>query len=85
MSRTASYEIGLVFCNEAELTKQYRDAAPATKEYGQALAEAITQPYPEPRKHIKKVLLTTFTEYGEPIKTVDSGVFECNHEGKEQD
>lgn len=84
MGRPATkYEVGIEYCNDAELTHLHDDAAPATKEYGHLLAEAITQPYAPPRKHVRQATLTLLDQEMRKIITIKTPVFECEHPEEE--
>jgi len=79
MARSATYEVGVTFCNGRSFKHDHDKLHEAMQEYTQMLAVAV-----EPAlltvpdsKHVRMVTFIGFDELGEVTHHIDSGVFEC--------
>ena len=81
MARSATYEVGVTYCNGRSFKSDHDKLHEAMKEYTMFLANAVepalVHDYKPDAKHIRMVTFIGFDEAGEVTHHIDSGVFEC--------
>lgn len=87
------YQVALSYCDGQTFVHDYPDAATATKEYADHLAEAFEPTEDDEiveaegltplkdRRHVRQVTLIKYDEKGVLVRHIDSGVMndDCSH------
>jgi hypothetical protein len=72
--------VGLTYCNKTEFVHEWETPIEAIEEFTKLLANQVEPEEADQPVHLRQVVLTIFSDKGQPVRRIDSGIFPCDHD-----